>query len=100
MYIMLVGTPPFNGEEDDDILNAVKIGHYDTTLPQYQRLSPSAKDLMSKLLKYQPKDRITAEDALKHPWFDTEDIKRINVTLKNKKMYNLYFCIKNGFMKF
>lgn len=83
MYIMLVGTPPFNGEEDDDILNAVKIGHYDTTLPQYQRLSPSAKDLMSKLLKYQPKDRITAEDALKHPWFDTEDIKRINYLDEN-----------------
>ena len=83
MYIMLVGTPPFNGEEDDDILNAVKIGHYDTTLPQYQRLSPSAKDLMSKLLKYQPNERITAEEALKHPWFNTEDILRINYLDEN-----------------
>ena len=83
MYIMLVGTPPFNGEEDDDILNAVKIGHYDTTLPQYERLSPNAKDLISKLLKYQPNERITAEEALKHPWFNTEDILRINYLDEN-----------------
>lgn len=31
---------------------------------------------------------------------ESEDIKRINVTLENKKKYNLYLCIKNGFMRF
>ena len=34
MYIMLVGTPPFNGEDDDDILRAVSIGKYETSYPQ------------------------------------------------------------------
>ena len=78
MYIMLVGTPPFNGDEDDDILRAVSIGKYETSYPQYQSLSPEAKDLITKLLKFNPTERITAEDALKHPWFNTEDIKRID----------------------
>ena len=77
MYIMLVGTPPFNGDEDDDILRAVSIGKYETSYPQYQSLSPEAKDLITKLLKFNPTERITAEEALKHPWFNTEDIKRI-----------------------
>ena len=78
MYIMLVGTPPFNGDDDDDILRAVSIGKYDTTYPQYISLSENAKDLISKLLKFNPSERITAQDALQHPWFDTPDIKNID----------------------
>ena len=78
MYIMLVGTPPFNGDDDDDILRAVSIGKYETTYPQYISLSDNAKDLLSKLLKYNPNERITAEQALKHPWFNTPDIKNLD----------------------
>ena len=103
MYIMLVGVPPFNGEDDDDILKAVTIGHYDTTLPEYQKLTENAKDLMSKLLKYNAKDRITAEEALKHPWFNTEDIlnisyldenlaKKLLSNLENYKSDNIIKC--------
>ena len=83
MYIMLVGTPPFNGEEDDDILRAVSIGKYETSYPQYQSLSENAKDLITKLLKFNPSERITASEALKHPWFNTEDIKNIDYLDEN-----------------
>ena len=78
MYIMLVGTPPFNGEDDDDILRAVSIGKYETSYPQYTSLSENAKDLLSKLLKFNPNERITAEEALNHPWFNNDDIKLID----------------------
>ena len=83
MYIMLVGTPPFNGEEDDDILRAVSIGKYETSYPQYQNLSFEAKDLITKLLKFNPVDRITAQEALKHPWFNTPDIQNIDYLDEN-----------------
>ena len=78
MYIMLVGFPPFNGIDDSEILRKVKIGKYKTTDPNYISLSDNAKDLISKLLEYNPKLRITAEQALKHPWFETEDIKNLD----------------------
>ena len=78
MYILLTGTPPFNGEEDDSILRAVSNGKYDTTLESYKALSPEGKDLISRLLKYNPSDRITAKDALTHPWFNTKEFKNIS----------------------
>ena len=103
MYIMLVGTPPFNGDDDDDILRSVSIGKYDTSYPQYTSLSENAKDLISKLLKFNPSERITARDALNHPWFNTQDIRNIDYlddvtvqqmlsNLENYKSDNIIKC--------
>jgi calcium-dependent protein kinase len=87
MYLMLVGCPPFNGEEEEDILRAVSDGKYDTTLPSFTALSPNAKDLIIQLLKYNPSERITAEKALSHPWFQTSEfstIYRVNTINPNE----------------
>lgn len=78
MYIMLVGTIPFYGNDKNSILKAVSSGKYDTISPAYNSLSDNAKDLITNLLKYKPEERITAEQALNHPWFKTEDIKKID----------------------
>ena len=75
MYIMLTGFPPFYGNDDDSILNHVSVGKYDTTIESYQNLSDNAKDLITKLLKFDPKERITARNALNHPWFQTAEFK-------------------------
>ena len=93
MYILLTGTPPFNGEDDDSILRAVTKGKYDTSLDSYQSLSTNAKDLITKLLKFNPSERITAKDALTHPWFQTKEfanIYRVNTINPNeaKSMMN------------
>ena len=73
MYILLTGSPPFNGESEDEILRSVSIGKYDTTLDTYKTLSNNAKDLITKLLRFNPAERITAKDALMHPWFKTAE---------------------------
>ena len=77
MYIMLTGMPPFYGSDDDSVLFHVKKGNYDTTLDSYTRLSDNAKDLITKLLKFDPKERISAKEALDHPWFQTDEFKSI-----------------------
>ena len=103
MYLMLVGIPPFNGEDEDDILRAVSISKYDTTNPQYTSLSANAKDLIGKLLKANPLERITAEDALNHPFLSTDDIKQIDyvddttarqmiLNIENYKSDNIIKC--------
>ena len=52
MYILLAGTPFFNGEDDDSILRVVTTGKYDTKSESFQALSSNARDLIAKLLKY------------------------------------------------
>ena len=105
MYIMLIGTPPFNGDEDDDILKAVTNGKYDTTLPQYQALSDNAKDLLTKLLKYNPSDRITAAEALNHPWFTNNEFQQlyrantINVNTAKNMITNLEYYKSDNIIK-
>ena len=105
MYIMLTGTPPFNGDEDDEILKAVSIGRYDTSLPQYQALSPNAKDLLTKLLKYNPSERITAAEALNHPWFTSNEFQQlyrahtINVNAAKNLITNLEYYKSDNIIK-
>ena len=75
-YILLTGRPPFDGNDDEEILKNVEIGVYDKTSYPFPSLSSYAKDLINKLLQYDPKKRISAEEALEHPWFKTAEFKK------------------------
>lgn len=68
LYILLSGRPPFDGKDDKEIVRKVKIGHYDLNLPEFKYVSREAIDIMKRMLTYDPDRRISAEDALKHPW--------------------------------
>ena len=39
---------------------------------QWEHISPEARDLVVKLLKENPDERITAAEALNHPWFEAK----------------------------
>ena len=76
LYILLTGRPPFDGNDDDEILENVKKGVYDTYSYPYPLLSSHSKDLINKLLQYNPKKRISADQAIEHPWFKTAEFKK------------------------
>ena len=69
MYILLSARPPFGGDDDNMIMERVAIGKYDLESPPFDSLSKNALDLIRKLLTMEPEKRISAEEALKHPWF-------------------------------
>ncbi len=69
LYMLLSGTPPFDGFDDQSILQKVKIGKYSLDGETWEIISNEAKDLINKMLTYSPENRISAEDALKHEWF-------------------------------
>lgn len=77
MYELLVGAPPF--EEDYKSATYKRIAKVDLKLPQF--LSEDAKDLIKKLLQYNPDERLSLKNVLIHPWI-----------IKNEKFW---YKIKN-----
>jgi len=75
MYILLTGLPPFNGENDEEIMTKIINGKYDMEKYPWPIISPEAKDLINKLLEFDSMKRISAEEALQHPWFESEQVK-------------------------
>ncbi|PAN17883.1 hypothetical protein PAHAL_3G161300 [Panicum hallii] len=68
LYILLSGVPPFWAENEDGIFDAVLRGHIDFASDPWPSISNSAKDLVKKMLRQDPKERLTAAEILNHPW--------------------------------
>lgn len=65
-YVMLTGRPPFKGRTNKDIFT--RIIKDPLTFPGDVELSDGFKDFVRKALKKNPHQRLTIEDALRHPW--------------------------------
>uniref|UniRef100_A0A7S1P410 non-specific serine/threonine protein kinase n=1 Tax=Vitrella brassicaformis TaxID=1169539 RepID=A0A7S1P410_9ALVE len=68
MYTLLAGCPPFQGDDDFSILKKVAVGKFDMKGPRWKEISDDAKDLIVKLLQKKPDKRLTAKEALDHPF--------------------------------
>ncbi|XP_075306865.1 calcium/calmodulin-dependent protein kinase type II delta chain isoform X4 [Odontesthes bonariensis] len=68
LYILLVGYPPFWDEDQHRLYQQIKAGAYDFPSPEWDTVTPEAKDLINKMLTINPAKRVTATDVLKHPW--------------------------------
>ena len=75
MYILLTGLPPFNGENDEEIMTKIMNGKFDMNKYPWPIISSEAKDLIKRLLEFDCNKRITAEEALQHPWFESKQVK-------------------------
>ncbi|XP_005101959.1 aurora kinase C [Aplysia californica] len=63
-YEFLVGNPPFEAEGHNETYR--RIVKVDLVFPDH--VSDGARDLISKLLRHDPKARLPLEQVLKHPW--------------------------------
>ncbi|XP_078421677.1 calcium/calmodulin-dependent protein kinase type II subunit beta-like isoform X6 [Cetorhinus maximus] len=68
LYILLVGYPPFWDEDQHKLYQQIKAGAYDFPSPEWDTVTPEAKNLINQMLTINPAKRITATEALKHPW--------------------------------
>ncbi|KAH7690058.1 Non-specific serine/threonine protein kinase protein [Dioscorea alata] len=68
LYILLCGMFPFGAETDKGIFDAILQGHVDLKSAPWPSISNGAKDLVKKMLTQNPRKRITAAQALEHPW--------------------------------
>uniref|UniRef100_A0A8C2J065 calcium/calmodulin-dependent protein kinase n=1 Tax=Cyprinus carpio TaxID=7962 RepID=A0A8C2J065_CYPCA len=105
LYILLVGYPPFWDEDQHRLYQQIKAGAYDFPSPEWDTVTPEAKDLINKMLTINPSKRITAAEALKHPWIcqrstvasmmhrqeTVECLKKFNARRKLKVSFGLTF---------
>lgn len=73
LYVMLAGTQPFFGKDDDDhagTLTRIKEGsyHFYPHIWKEGGKSDASKDLIQSLLKATPSERPTLEQVLAHKW--------------------------------
>ncbi|XP_034093606.1 calcium/calmodulin-dependent protein kinase type II subunit gamma isoform X22 [Gymnodraco acuticeps] len=68
LYILLVGYPPFWDEDQHKLYQQIKAGAYDFPSPEWDTVTPEAKNLINQMLTINPAKRITADQAINHPW--------------------------------
>lgn len=69
IYIILCGYPPFYSANEGELFEIILEGRFSFHSPYWDSISEAAKDLISKCLVVDPQKRLTAKQALKHPWF-------------------------------
>jgi len=99
IYILLCGFPPFYGDNDDELFERICSCNFKFLSPYWDRVSDEAKSLIKALLEVDSKKRLTAEQALQHPWFGAvsnagpqtdlsgalSELRRYNATRKFRK---------------
>lgn len=69
-HMLLSGSPPFNGKDDREIIEAVQEGKVKLSGHRWVDISHEAKDFIRKLLTVSPKERPSCGEALRHPWVE------------------------------
>ena len=69
LYMLIVGRAPFDGSDDEEIINNIKKGKYNSQHKKLLESSEEVQDLVKNLLQIDVKKRFSAIEALKHPWF-------------------------------
>ena len=92
LYMFIVGHAPFDGCDDDEITTNIQRGIYRKNDRRWIKSSKEVKDLIQKLLTYSPSQRLSAIQALNHPWFKITDS---NILYDNVPKSDIITCIKN-----
>ena len=87
-YILLCGYPPFSDDDQNKLFAQIQSGRYAMDPAEWSVISPSAKDLVKKILVVDPAKRLTAQGILAHPWMKMklEEIPDLSLVESLKKL--------------
>jgi protein-serine/threonine kinase len=68
IYEMLCGEHPFEADNDDELYSKIQHARFTMEGKGWDNISDSAKDLVRKILVVNPTDRVSASEAITHPW--------------------------------
>ncbi|XP_065059579.1 calcium/calmodulin-dependent protein kinase type IV-like [Rhopilema esculentum] len=100
-YILLCGFEPFYDDRGDQAMfQRILKCDYEFMSPWWDEVSVNAKDLVSKLIVKDPKKRLTAKQALQHPWVQGKgaNFKHMEQTHEKLKEFNAKRKLKAGML--
>ena len=71
-HILVLGVSAFPGKTYNDVLAQNRASNILFEGDEYRKMDQEALDLMIKMLKKNPQERISANEALNHPYFKSE----------------------------
>jgi calcium-dependent protein kinase len=74
LYVLLTGVHPFTAEDLEKLFYQIAEGKWNMMVLGRSHCSNEAKDLVEKLLVVSEKERLSADEALQHPWFKLNQI--------------------------
>ena len=85
MYILLTGDLPFEGETEIEIFDNIKKYNINFNTGELKNVSNNCMNLLKSLLDPKKKNRITALEALKHPFF-TDKLNPMKILTQHKDL--------------
>uniref|UniRef100_A0A6I8PA27 phosphorylase kinase n=1 Tax=Ornithorhynchus anatinus TaxID=9258 RepID=A0A6I8PA27_ORNAN len=73
LFTLLAGSPPFWHRRQMLMLRMIMEGQFRFSSPEWDDRSATVRDLITRLLRVEPAERLTAEQALQHPFFQRCD---------------------------
>lgn len=78
-FELVSGGAPFTGNDDHFTKSNISQGNY--VMPKY--FSDNLKDFVKKILKKDPKKRLTIDKVISHPWIKSQSRKLLDVSFYN-----------------
>ena len=94
---LVPGYPPFWDENQQALYEQIKKGSYDYPSPEWDSVTPAAKDLIDRMMDTNPKTRITVDQALRHPWIAQAEVPSSvyrQATLNERKWFDAHPKLK------
>ena len=97
--MLLSGKAPFGGDTDEEIIKNVRKHNYSMRGSTWRKISADAKDFVKRCLEPDASKRITAKEALEHPWITKEEQEHEPHRLDSNMISNLRKFAKYGELK-
>jgi len=91
VYLLLGGVLPFMGRTQKELFRKIVAGNYEIDEESFVGVSEDARDLIQKLLVTDPDNRMSAAEALKHPWLKQDETKLSMISLNRTSERLKYF---------
>ncbi|KAM3145950.1 hypothetical protein pb186bvf_001928 [Paramecium bursaria] len=79
LFQMLSGDNPFHANNETEVISKITSGNYNFVKDIWKTISKDGIDLVQQMLKIHPDKRVTAREALNHPWIKQHEHKYRNI---------------------